>query len=677
MKHSQVTELLGRLGSEVERLEARHEAAVARSRELAEENAGLRSQLRDGGVNVWAVSPFAADRRPSLGFMADERLPSGHGLRAASLASGEPPELPALQLPGRTSTSTSPCNSPPLSVTSTPRISPRRSPRPTSLTASSPRPEPIRDVRTPPKQPAVLDPTIHDMPDVTDQETSRVNLTRRWSSALFDNMLERMSLGRASRGTEGVSERPENVARSQRTRVGAIGQFHRGGSSKPPEPVSQVKSGLLRARTHDLKSYGFNDVVSSTWFDAAFSILILLNAAVMAMEAQYRGIDLGVIAGFPGSERSAEDAWPGAERVFDVLGWIFGLMFLMEVVMKVIALKVKFVKSIWNLFDTVVVLLWLLEEVIRHINFDATIIRLGRMARLARLTRMVRTIQAFDSLQVLVGSIQASASALFWSSCLLLLIQMMVGLFLHNLLMDFMSNAHADPDMRIEVYNYFGSFSRSMISMFELTLANWPQICWTLVNGVSEWYGFIVVAYKLVVGFAVYVVVTGVFLHETFKVASSDDELMLVQKQRATNNHVKKMERLFKEADTSCDGLIDREEFKKVLMIDKVKTWLSAMELEVSDPDLLFDFLDDGDEAITVAELIDGVARLKGSARNIDLVALMHNVNKVYEMVEDVQQCIQRSHLLNLNASRAQRLTSELVRQQGSQMGLREKRQST
>ena len=41
-------------------------------------------------------------------------------------------------------------------------------------------------------------------------------------------------------------------------------------------------------------------------------------------------------------------------------------------------------------------------------------------------------LQAFDSLQVLLGSISASASALFWSSCLLFLIQMMVALFLSS-----------------------------------------------------------------------------------------------------------------------------------------------------------------------------------------------------------------------------------------------------
>mmetsp|Transcript_14543 Transcript_14543/g.45723 ORF Transcript_14543/g.45723 Transcript_14543/m.45723 type:complete len:460 (-) Transcript_14543:20-1399(-) len=416
--------------------------------------------------------------------------------------------------------------------------------------------------------------------------------------------------------------------------ISSVSTFFKGVGSIPRPSTNECgfRPSLERSKTMD--KFSFTSLVASHRFDAAFSILIFCNAVLMALEAQSRGIAICTDTGYPACSKP----WTGAEDVFTVFGWFFGLAFTFEVIAKVSVLKCKYFKSAWNIFDTSVVVLWVVEKVLTSVSVDPTVIRLARMARLVRLVRMVRTIQAFDSLQVLLGSIQASASALFWSSCLLLLIQMIVGLALHNLLTAYMSDPNMPDATRQQIYSYFGSFSRSMISMFELTLANWPQICWMLVNQVSEWYGLAVVLYKLVVGFAVLVVVTGVFLHETFKVASSDDDLMLVQKQRATKNHARKMERLFREADTSNDGIIDRDEFKKVLKIDKVRTWLSAMELEVSDPDLLFDFLDDGDEVLTVEELIGGVARLKGSARNIDVVALMHNVNKLYDLVEELQQ---------------------------------------
>lgn len=36
------------------------------------------------------------------------------------------------------------------------------------------------------------------------------------------------------------------------------------------------------------------------------------------------------------------------------------------------------------------------------------------------------------------------------------------------------------------VYTYFGTFSRSLLTMFEITLANWPPVCRALTENVTE-----------------------------------------------------------------------------------------------------------------------------------------------------------------------------------------------
>merc|ERR1719409_1397492 len=147
------------------------------------------------------------------------------------------------------------------------------------------------------------------------------------------------------------------------------------------------------------------------------------------------------------------------------------------------------------------------------------------------------------------------------------------------------------------------------MTMFELTLGNWAPVSKLLVNNVNEWYGFFILLYKLAVGFAVVKVITGVFLHETFKVASTDDDLMIVQKQRDHAKHVDKMSRLFAEADKNKDGTVSRDEFKELLSKEKMNLWLAAMEIE---PTMrLYDFCDDGDDELTANELVEGLARLK------------------------------------------------------------------
>jgi len=322
-------------------------------------------------------------------------------------------------------------------------------------------------------------------------------------------------------------------------------------------------------------------------------------------------------------------------------------VFFIEVLLKGIALRLDFFKSGWNIFDMSIVVLWSIEKAANAtLIMNPMTLRILRLARLVRLARMIKTVQALDSLQVLIGSIWASFSVLAWSSVILLLCQMLIGLLLHNLLIVYISDPSNPHDERIKVYRYFGTFTRSMITMFELTLANWIPVCRLLSDSVNEWYGIFMLCYKLVMGFAVVKVITGVFLHETFKVASTDDELMIVQKKRAMKKHQREMDKLFRLADDSKDGFISRQEFRQVLSIPRVRTWLSAMELEVEDYDLLFDFMDDGDQRISAIELMRGVQRLKGAARSIDMVAVMRKMLNMQQQLQDVLElvCIRSGH---------------------------------
>jgi len=145
----------------------------------------------------------------------------------------------------------------------------------------------------------------------------------------------------------------------------------------------------------------------------------------------------------------------------------------------------------------------------------------------------------------------------------------------------------------------------------------------------GEWYSLVFVMYQCVVGFAVVKVITGVFLHETFKVAASDDELMIIQKQRLKKKHSQKMRLLLEEADMGGDGKVGWFEFKNIMEEPRVKTWLSAMELDVRDIRAFFDMLDDGDHEIDLNELIDGVSRLKGNARSLDMVTLLYDTRRI------------------------------------------------
>merc|ERR1712232_306024 len=119
---------------------------------------------------------------------------------------------------------------------------------------------------------------------------------------------------------------------------------------------------------------------------------------------------------------------------------------------------------------------------------------------------------------------------LLWSAVILLIVQVMTAMVLTQLLSEYIQDESEPREIRFEVYKYFGTFFRSSLTMFEITLANWVPPCRLLMENVAKWYAILFVAYKLSVGFAVIKVITAVFIQQTLKVAANDQDLMIMQK---------------------------------------------------------------------------------------------------------------------------------------------------
>ncbi|CAL1166019.1 unnamed protein product [Cladocopium goreaui] len=364
--------------------------------------------------------------------------------------------------------------------------------------------------------------------------------------------------------------------------------------------------------------------VHTTQFDAIFCGVILANTLVMALEMQYTGFQRGYEIGFPHFTMPAGEYWPQAKGVFQALDILFGVIYTVELGVKLVGFKARFFKDCWNIFDGVLVTMWLVEIALRDfIQLDPAILRMMRMARLLRLIRLVKTIQGFDALYIMTTAMLGSTVCLFWSFMLLMTVQVMIAFFLNESLEVYFSDPSKPVSEKLEVFEYFGTTARVMLTMFELTLANWPVAARILQENVTEYYSIFSVAYKLIVGFAAVGIINGVFMQETFKVAASDDKLMMRQKERDRWLHTKKMRTLFEAADESGDGFIDRSEFVEIMNIPEVRTWLAAQELPVQDPNILFNLLDDGDAELTAEELVKGVERLKGTAKGIDLASFI------------------------------------------------------
>lgn len=246
----------------------------------------------------------------------------------------------------------------------------------------------------------------------------------------------------------------------------------------------------------------------------------------------------------------------------------------------------------------------------------------------------------FDVLHLIIGALKASWGVFLWSVAFLLVIMILGALALNYSLEDFMKDETNTPQARMAVFSRFGNFPRALVTMFELTLGNFFPPIEILRDEVSEWYAIWFILYICLVNFAMCQVIRSVFISETLKSVSSDDDLMIMEKERQMKKHACDMDRFFREADDSGDGFLSFDEFEAMVKNPRVKSWLAAMDFNIENVKLVFDLLDDGDNKLTADEVVHGVAKLKGTARSLDMIALHRRLDYVDIACNQMLSCL-------------------------------------
>lgn len=407
------------------------------------------------------------------------------------------------------------------------------------------------------------------------------------------------------------------------------------------ERMGSASSGVLKAETPK----GIFKFVFDPMFETVICVLIVINSIVMSFEAQHAGLTLGYDLGIRTYNAPGTELWPGAADVFVASEWFFGPIFAAELILKVIGMKCQFLRDFWNYFDTIMVVAWFVDTVFSGLlPVDPMLLRLARLARLLRLMRLVRKLKGFDALYILTTALRGSVTVLLWSFLMLFLLQLMFALFLQRVVSDSIESNIANQVLMAEsneLFLYFGTCSRCLLTMFEITLGNWPPVARLLQDHVSEAFTAFSIIHKITIGYALIAVINGVFLKETFQAADNDDKIMMRNTEKKRHQHIKKMKSLFEAADETGDGVLDQEEFMQVMTDPEIVNWLAAMDLHISDPNMVFDMVQE-DGGITAEQLVKGVSRLKGSARSTDLHLLTLDVKKLFFLVQDLHSGARR-----------------------------------
>lgn len=445
------------------------------------------------------------------------------------------------------------------------------------------------------------------------------------SLALQERRQERNRNATASRDTNGSAD---STAASRDTA---------GGTVKKKEAETRVIANIKLDKTARTNLEAFFHGP----FEVIISVLIFLNAVSVFIGYQYAGMDRGVQIGAV----DATEVWAGHKDFFWYVDHAFQLIFIFDLLVRLCYFRSDFfhdrvMKKLdnFNIFDVIIVLVGCLEMYLFPM-LDLGIMKLGffriiRLARLARTLKELSLLKRFAKLRVLLSTVAASVMALSSSMLFLFFFMYLAACFVTQQLQAYLLDV-SDPNLRLELWNQYGTSTKALWTLFEMTLGSQGTNPTRQLVGVHWSFCLFVTLYIGGVVFAVICIIQALFLKDTLEVAANDAEAMVNEGLERRSDTIRKLEQVFYAADTDGDAGLSLEEFEDVISIPQVKGYLEVLELDFTEAKHLFELLNDGDDSMDYNEFVEGIMRLKGQASAMDMIAVMRDMKKLLEYMEE------------------------------------------
>eukprot|EP00440_Ansanella_granifera_P023523 gb/GFBE01025544.1/.p1 GENE.gb/GFBE01025544.1/~~gb/GFBE01025544.1/.p1 ORF type:complete len:621 (+),score=153.82 gb/GFBE01025544.1/:1-1863(+) len=375
----------------------------------------------------------------------------------------------------------------------------------------------------------------------------------------------------------------------------------------------------------------------SSMADGIIAILLLLNVIIMAVDLQLSGWRAGYSMNFYDAKVPVDRDWPSIQNGFYVAEIVFTVIFLVEVVLRMITLRLSFWNVAMNWVDLIATFLSVLDVCLSVVEAPVNPIffRLLRLGRLARAFRIFALSANMECLSLLLKCCLSGVSVLGWATLLLIFLQGIAGMVMCTLVQDYLNDETQDQEAQRKVFAYWGTSWRTFLTMFEILFANWAPSCRVLVDNVNEWFALAFLVYRCAIGVALINVVNSVFISQTLSLAQNDEAFLMKKAEKEQMNYKKKLEALFMNADSSGDGLLSMAEFMDLLENPQLRLWLSQVQLEHHQFLELFSLVDDGDGHVDYKEFVEGATRLKGNAKALDVFRLETKVDLALRKLND------------------------------------------
>lgn len=362
-----------------------------------------------------------------------------------------------------------------------------------------------------------------------------------------------------------------------------------------------------------------NSLVTSKFFEHFSSLSICLNAAVVAYTSDWE-------------MRNTDIDPPGFMLIVEIFMLV---LYITEVILRLCNHRRYFFLNndkAWNCFDLVIIALSSVD--LFFVFFKAlpddehegggknySYMRLFRLLKLVKVLRTFRVMRVFRDLGNIIDSFLKSVVALFWSLVMLAFILYVFALiFLQGLTGYLQMDWSGDPLEEENIRLLFGDLSSSMLSLYmSMTGGMDWRIPYKVVNYAGVFYSTLFLLFTFLILFAVFNILTGVFVEKAVVAAQPTREEFIQEQHRKTEETMKEFRHMCHLLDQNQTGTISREEVSKAMEHELMTSYMAAIGLEVRDKTEFFDMVGIDEEEVDINRFVDSCMALRGMATTMDM----------------------------------------------------------
>ena len=189
-----------------------------------------------------------------------------------------------------------------------------------------------------------------------------------------------------------------------------------------------------------------------------------------------------------------------------------------------------------------------------------------------------------------------------------------------------------------EVRNHFGSVVQTMLSLYmAVTGGNDWSLYYHLLQHTGI-YQYLFLGYTFFFAFAIYNILTGIFVERAVAANMPDREQQIMQERRKLLEQADELRYLFSCLDLDASGLISLDEFLKCMKNPRIVAYMSSVGVSVHDVEYLFRIVANENDEVEIDRFVDGCMAIKGSATALDMQKQIYHIQQLSQKLKSWEE---------------------------------------